>query len=177
METWTWTWIVTESSSDLFVCLFVCLVVVYKVDFFCGLLSHNLHHMLIRIWYDESFTLHSCLCTLICIWYDGIRLFLHPSSLSSCRVNPSQSLTVSSIERIFVTSLLSSTTRIVCIRYDNWIFLPDRYHFNYTFVSLILIFISHILLYLFFSFRTGSIICIDTMKPTANLFRSSIIKW
>ena len=44
-----------------FVCLFVCLVFIYKVELFVT------PTMLIRIWYDEPFTLHSCLCTLICI--------------------------------------------------------------------------------------------------------------
>jgi len=69
----------SESDSDSetvthFVCLFVCLFT-YKLQFFL----------------DSSLIITSTI-KLICIWYDGIGLFLRQSSLSSRRVN--QSLTL-----------------------------------------------------------------------------------
>jgi hypothetical protein len=77
------------------VCLFVCVCLklfVYKLNLlWLGLFSHNLHHQIICIWYDESgTTTRKLICiwydesppltsTLICIWYDEIGSFLRLS--------------------------------------------------------------------------------------------------
>ena len=115
---------------------------------------------LIRIWYDEYVTLHSCLCislsTPICIWYDGFCLC---NSISGC--NGLSSHLSYPPPQLEGSSVLDTTTGSA---------LPNRYKviFNPGFRCVCLSYFKFPtntrILVLFLTISTV-LICIDTMRP------------